>query len=93
MEDAQGTLAVSLPHHERAEVQRRQREYRALGHRRKNPDHAKLMGLTSKAKPEEVGHRSILMPIGTLLPAGMSGADAASCCHAAWSPRIVPGQS
>ncbi len=55
LEEAQGTMAASVPHHERAEVQRRQREYRALCLRRRPPDHAKLLGVKSTSKPEEVG--------------------------------------
>ena len=54
LEDAIATLASGTTYQEKAELQRRQREYRALAQRRRPPDHAKLMGLSSKATPDEV---------------------------------------
>ncbi|KAK9864828.1 hypothetical protein WJX84_009838 [Apatococcus fuscideae] len=54
MEDAQGTLGSGVSYRERSEAARRQREYRMLTQRRRPPDHAKLLGLSSKALPDEI---------------------------------------
>ena len=54
LDDALDTMAPNAPHQERAEVQRRQRELKALSLRRRPPDHAKLLGVPARAKPAEV---------------------------------------
>ncbi|KAK9865703.1 hypothetical protein WJX84_011414 [Apatococcus fuscideae] len=54
LEDAHASMAAGATYQETLEVQRRQREYRALTQRRRAPDHAKLMGLSTKASPDEI---------------------------------------
>ena len=67
LEDAMATLASGATYQEKTELQRRQREYRALAQRRRPPDHAKLMGLTSKATPDEV-HQLMLSSVCDSVP-------------------------